>query len=86
MKVSYLDNQTVKQKILRTTISQIEESLRAYPEIARCHRAFLVNITHIINAEGNSQGLQLKIRHIKENIPASRSYAKIIREQINITS
>lgn len=76
----YLSENTIKHKQIRSTISVMEKELSEYSYIKRCHRAFLVNTNHIINAEGNSQGLHLHLDHIKESIPVSRSYVKIFRE------
>lgn len=82
VKVNYLLDNVVKQKQLRTAIGQIEEYLRDFPYLLRCHRAYMVNISFVTNIEGNSQGLQLHLRYIKEEIPVSRSYSKTIRESL----
>lgn len=82
VKINYLLDDTVKHKQIRTTISQIEKELQNYKYIVRCHRAYMVNILYIDNVEGNSLGLQLNIRYLKERIPVSRSYIKEIKDKL----
>ncbi|MDH6303436.1 hypothetical protein M2459_000630 [Parabacteroides sp. PF5-5] len=82
VKVNYIENETVKQKLLRATIKQIENQLSATPFIIRCHRAFLVNTNHISSVKGNSQGYRLLFDYPTEEVPVSRAYAKEIREKI----
>ena len=47
MKVYHLRNGEVRADMLRATSKQIEEELRDYPMIVRCHRAFLVNLGQV---------------------------------------
>jgi hypothetical protein len=82
IKIKYLLKGVIKQKQLRTTIAQMEKSLHYYPYIVRCHRAYMVNISYIINIEGNSQGFQLDLRYLKEKISVSRSYIKAIKDKL----
>ena len=74
IKVVYLSESKKVQKPLRITIARIEEVLALYPYMIRCHRSFIVNISHILVAEGNSHGLRLKLKPDGETIPVSRSY------------
>lgn len=82
VKVNYLQEDQMKQKVLRTTIKQMEETLEEYPFIIRCHRAFLVNTNHILNVKGNSQGNRLTFPNTSDEIPVSRAYVKTLKEQI----
>lgn len=83
IKVFYRQDNKVKQKLLRATIKQMEESLQPFPVIVRCHRAFLVNSTHILSVKGNSQGYRLTFADTEEEVPVSRAYAKAIQQTIN---
>lgn len=74
--------QTTKNTLLRTTISLLETMLSSHPTIQRCHRAFLVNVSHITNVEGNTQGLLLSIKYFNVQIPVSRTYTKQIKNAI----
>jgi len=74
---------TLKQKQLRATISQMEKVLEPYPSLIKCHRAFIVNTSHIINVEGNSQGFLLNLRYTQDRVPVSRTYTKTFREIVS---
>lgn len=82
VKINYLSENSVKQKLIRTTITQIANDLQGYPYLVRCHRAYMVNVSHINHVEGNSQGLQLNLRHLKDQIPVSRTYIKEIKDKL----
>ncbi|MDH6533869.1 LytTR family transcriptional regulator [Parabacteroides sp. 52] len=83
VKINYRQGDVCKQKQLRATIGQMEKALEAFPYIVRCHRAFMVNIRQVINVEGNSQGFQLSLSCLKEEVPVSRTYTTLIREKMN---
>lgn len=86
VKINYLQEERMKQKVLRATIKQMEETLESYPFIIRCHRAFLVNTNHILNVKGNSQGNRLAFSYTSDEIPVSRAYVKTLKEQFESSS
>lgn len=61
-------------KKIRTRLKNIEESLSAHPNIIRTHRAFLVNTDHVVDVQGNSKLLKLKLRESENEVPVSRTY------------
>ena len=63
----------VHTDMLRATMKQMEETLRDYPMIVRCHRAFLVNLGQVEQIVSHSGSTQLLIKHCHESIPVSRS-------------
>ena len=72
----------VKTDMLRATSKQMEDELRDYPMIIRCHRAFLVNLSQVEQIISKSGSMQLIIRHCRESIPVSRSNIPGIKEAI----
>lgn len=68
--------------MLRATSKQMEDDLRSYPMIVRCHRAFLVNLQQVERIVSQSGSLQLAIKHCQENLPVSRSHAAKVKEAI----
>jgi hypothetical protein len=66
----------LKEKILRVTLTKIEEELKDYPNIVRCHKSYIVNTKFIIDISGNARGYLLKSNLIYFNIPVSRSFSK----------
>lgn len=82
VKVNYLKDKIVAQKMLRATIKQIEDATIGYPYIAKCHRAFIVNTKAVKQVSGNSQGYRLTLSGIENDIPVSRAYTSTIKAKI----
>jgi DNA-binding LytR/AlgR family response regulator len=66
-----LENQ-IKRKIIRNSISNIEQQLSSFPFLFRTHRAFIVNIKTVNSQKGNTLGYRLKLSGIDIEIPVSR--------------
>ncbi len=66
-----LDGQ-VKKKLIRNSISNIEQQLSVIPFFFRVHRAFIVNVKRIKSQKGNSLGYRLKLSGTEIEIPVSR--------------
>ena len=72
--VHYHENGLNKQKIIRSTLSGIEEKLQG-TSIERTHRSFLINRERIAGVSGNAQGLKLRVHGVEDKyIPVSRKY------------
>jgi hypothetical protein len=71
----YIEQQ-VKKKMIRNSISNIEEQLSAIPYLVRTHRAFIVNIKQVISEKGNTLGYHLKLNGVDNVIPVSRQRTK----------
>jgi hypothetical protein len=81
--IYFLEDGIVSQRTLRTTIQQLEEALKDYPFIIRCHRAFIVNIAYIEKISANRQGFLLVLKSVNKEMPVSRTYKKNILPVIN---
>jgi len=86
VKVHYRQNNKTKQKLLRTTIKQMEDQLVEYSSIVKCHRAFLVNLDSIQHVKGNSQGYRLVFDGTEEEVLVSRAYTKALKERMEEAS
>ncbi len=74
VKVCYLDSgRKPALQMLRATSKQMEETLKEYSMVVRCHRAFLVNIQQVEKIVSQSGTMQLKMRHTGDILPVSRS-------------
>jgi hypothetical protein len=82
VKVYHFREGTVSTDMLRATSKQIEDELREYPLIVRCHRAFLVNLSQVEQVVCKSGSMQLVMKHCPETIPVSRSKVSLIKEAI----
>lgn len=83
VKVYQLHDGQVRSDMLRTTSKQVEEDLRDYPMVVRCHRAFLVNLQQVEQVVSKSGSMQLLIKHCQEFIPVSRSNMAQVKQAIN---
>ena len=72
--------QGIQKELLRSSLKRIEDKLKFYSSIFHCHRTYLVNMKHIDQITGNSQGYKLTIKGFEDSIPVSRSYSKTFRE------
>lgn len=70
------------KSLVRMKLQEAEDLLRNYNFIYKCHRTFLINTNFVENAEGNSQGLKLKLLNIDYQIPVSRPYVAKLKEII----
>ena len=80
VKVTQLRDDEVKTNMLRATMKQMENALKAYPMIVRCHRAFMVNLGQVERISSNSRAMQLVMRHTHDAIPVSRSNVNKLKE------
>lgn len=70
------ENNQIQKKMIRNSISNIEQQLSSIPFIVRTHRAFIVNIKQVLSQKGNSSGYQLKLNGVDTIIPVSRQKTK----------
>lgn len=82
VKVFHLCEGKVRTDMLRATSKQIENDLRAYPLIVRCHRAFVVNLQQVEQIISKSGSMQLLIKHCHDYLPVSRSNISQVKESI----
>ena len=82
MKIYQLSEGQVCADMLRATSKQMEDDLRAYPMIVRCHRAFLVNLQQVEQIVSRAGTMQLIIKHCQESLPVSRSNMAQVKEAI----
>lgn len=65
--------------LVRGRIKELEEALSHYPEFFRCHRSFMVSLSHISSTRGNSQGLSIQLQNLPERLPVARPKIKALR-------
>lgn len=66
-------------KLLRLTMKQTEGAFAACPDIVRCHRAFVVNLSKVTKITGNAQGYRLHLEVCEADVPVSRAYVQRIK-------
>jgi hypothetical protein len=83
VKIYQLSEDGVQSSMLRATSKQMEDDLRDYPMIVRCHRAFLVNLSQVEEIVSRSGSMQLLIKHSHDALPVSRSNMAQVKAAIN---
>ena len=82
VKVCRLCEGMVRSDMLRATSKQMEDELRDYTIIVRCHRAFLVNLGQVERIAYKSGAMQLVMKHSRDIIPVSRSNMAHVKKAI----
>ena len=82
VKVVQMHEGKVVTHMLRATSKQMEEELKAYSTIVRCHRAFLVNLQQVEKILSKAGSMQLLIKHSNDYLPVSRSNMPGIKQAI----
>jgi DNA-binding LytR/AlgR family response regulator len=83
IEVFWKKDDEIHKKLIRNTLTKVENQLKIYPNFIRCHRTALVNKSFILKLTGGSQGHQIRLEGLDELIPVSRQYALKVKEQIN---
>lgn len=82
LSIWYFKDGELKQKRIRNTLKNVEETLSGYPFILHCHRAFLVNTRFITHVDGNAAGCQLHLFSIDRTIPVSKANIEALRQAL----
>ncbi|MBU2651902.1 MAG: LytTR family transcriptional regulator DNA-binding domain-containing protein [Bacteroidetes bacterium] len=82
IEVHYLEDENIKKKLLRNTLTNIETQLKPYPNFIRCHRMCMVNINYIEKLIGNCNSHTLIIKGFNEPLPVSRQFLYKIKESL----
>ncbi|MBR5717154.1 MAG: LytTR family transcriptional regulator [Bacteroidales bacterium] len=83
VKICQLCDGKVHTDMLRATSKQMEDDLKDYPMIVRCHRAFLVNLGQVEKIVSKAGSMQLVMKHNHEAIPVSRSNMSQVKNAIS---
>lgn len=82
VEIYVLKGETPKKDLLRSTLKGIQNQLKDFKNLKRCHRSFIVNLNKVETAEGNAQGLKLKLQNSENIVPVSRTYYEEIKQAL----
>jgi hypothetical protein len=82
IELNIYEDSLIISKSLRNTFKKSLGYLADSPEIVQCHRAYIVNLSKISKARGNSQGLVLKLANCDVEVPVSRSFVSTIKSKL----
>lgn len=74
--IYYLEDSTLRHKLIRLSLKQLEIQLENLSQIKRCHRSYIVNTQHITSIDGNARSLTIQLDKVATSIPVSRSFSK----------
>ena len=81
IEVFWKEGDKIHKKLIRNTLTNIENQLKKFSDFVRCHRTSLVNKSFIEKITGGSQGQHIKLKGMDEQVPISRQYSLKIKEQ-----
>lgn len=73
--ISYLENNVIKEKLLRNTLSNINKQLPAFIKI---HRSYIVNPNFILSLKGSKQNAKLQLKNTDLTLPVSETYFETV--------
>lgn len=71
--VYWQDSGILTKKMLRVTLKNIEEQLRSFKYIVRCHKSFMINLNEDMHITGNAKGAFFESSYFPIRIPISRA-------------
>lgn len=72
----------MQKKVIRNSITDVEQQLAHIPFFVRTHRAFIVNLKKIKSKKGNSLGYRLRLLGTDSEIPVSRNNTRNFRQHL----
>ena len=78
--ISYIEDDLIKEKLLRSTLANIEKQL---PSFIKTHRSYIVNPDFILSVKGSKQNSKLNLKNTALAIPVSETYFETINSIVN---
>jgi hypothetical protein len=82
VEIYYKSEAVVKKQMIRYSLKKATETVNEFEFILRCHRTFIVNINHIKEITGNSQGYKLYLENLDFPVLVSQKYIASFKERI----
>ena len=74
--IFYIKDNEIKEALIRTSLSKIEQQLINHKQIVRCHKSYIVNANKVEEIQGNARSFLLKINQLDFLIPVSRNFPR----------
>lgn len=84
LNIIYFKDSELCHKRLRSSLKEIEITLKDYQFIVHIHRAFLVNINFITHITGNSAGYKVELFGCDKILPVSKSNIPMFKERLKL--
>ncbi len=76
VEIRFSEHGVLQKRVIRATLTNIENQLSDYAEIKRVHRKYLANFSNINQVSGNAQGYKLHYLDNLDPVPVSRQKSK----------
>lgn len=80
IEVHFMKNNLPAKSIVRNSLKQVEQDLKEYKSVFRCHKSFLVNTNKVSSFSGNAQGYKLHFDNTEYKVPVSRRLNKKVHD------
>ncbi|MGH1365376.1 MAG: LytR/AlgR family response regulator transcription factor [Calditrichia bacterium] len=77
--IVWWDGKKLRKQLLRSSLKRLVDQIK-HPEVRRCHRSYLVNLSQVEDIRGNSRGYRLYLHNCSEEVPVSRENGRAIKE------
>lgn len=84
IEVFWKEGNETHKKLIRNTLTKIENQLKNYPNFIRCHRTSLINKLFIEKKISDAHGFHIRLKGLDELVPVSRQYLLKIKEETSI--
>jgi len=82
VEIYYKSENVVQKQMIRYSLKKATETVNEFDFILRCHRTFIVNINHIKEITGNSQGYKLYLENLDFPVFVSQKFIASFKEKI----
>lgn len=77
--VYFLQNKSLQKQLIRSSLSRLETQV-SDPNIARCHRSYVVNLAQVVRVSGNAQGYKFHFKTFDLSVPVARKYSELVEK------
>jgi len=78
--IFYFEENILKEKLLRSTLTNIETQL---PFLSKIHRSYLINSKFILSIKGGKQNAKLYLKNVNNSIPISKAFFETLNKRYN---
>lgn len=78
--ISYFEDDVIREKLLRNTLSNINTQL---PTFIKIHRSYIVNPNFILFLKGSKQNAKLQLKDTDITLPVSETYFESVKSVLN---